>query len=613
MWKKEKARFSGKFASPWLIIGAAAVLAAVVAVLAYYNYNREVLLMTRTLSEKGGVFIKAFEAGARSGERGRGEGAEVQALLEELAQYPDVLYLVITDETGRIVAHNNRLRIGESFVAGREMADLAPSTEEKWRVSTTADGRRVFEVYKVFIPLIERRPISETPGCNRNRRGWCAGRMRWPQGRRAYGAGRGADEPVRAAIFVGLDMAPFEEARQADARLMMVLATVLVLLGLGGLVSLFWAHNYRTSRRQMLDARALASEVIGALPVGLIVTDPDGRAAFVNEAGGRILGVEEADLRGRPLEEVAPVELAAIRTRVKQGETVVEEEMELHFPDGRTAPVSVSASRIVTEEGRLVGCQYILRNLSEIRRLQAEVRRREKLAAIGDLAAGVAHEIRNPLSSIKGYAVYFGGRFEEGSEDRKAAEVMVGEVDRLNRVITELLEFARPSDVKPRPTDVNELVDQALRLIRQDAAAKDIETTTEHAPHTPLAPVDPDRLTQALLNILTNAVQAMEEGGRLTVRVKSDDHAGVRIEVEDTGRGIQPEDVSQVFNPYFTTKAKGAGLGLAIVHKIVEAHGGRVKVASRPGRGSRFTIILPGENQPPAPEEDAHEAQRADR
>jgi two-component system sensor histidine kinase HydH len=245
------------------------------------------------------------------------------------------------------------------------------------------------------------------------------------------------------------------------------------------------------------------------------------------------------------------------------------------------------------------GAILILRDLREVRRLQDEVRRREKLAAIGSLAAGVAHELRNPLSSIKGYATYFGSRFAEGSEDREAARVMVQEVERLNRVISDLIGLARPSDIAPRPVDADFLVRHVLRLVRQDAAHRgvtvQVETPAEGQDSLPRALLDPDRFSQALLNVFLNALEAMPNGGELAVRLSAAPGNRIAVAVRDTGAGIAPEHLPTIFDPYFTTKSQGTGLGLAIVHKIVEAHGGEVSLRSTPGQGTEVTFLLSAE------------------
>lgn len=228
--------------------------------------------------------------------------------------------------------------------------------------------------------------------------------------------------------------------------------------------------------------------------------------------------------------------------------------------------------------------------VDEVKRLEKEMRRREKQAAVGDLAAGVAHELRNPLSSIKGYATYFGSRFPKGSEDREAARIMVQEVDRLNRVITDLIGVTRPTDIHPAPTDMGRLVDDILRLLAQDAGLRGVELRREGS--SVFAWIDPDRLRQAVLNVCLNAVEAMQDGGFLLLRLSADENQ-VRLDVVDNGPGIPPELLSRVFDPYFTTKSQGTGLGLVIVMNIVEAHSGTVHVASEPGGGTTVHFSLP--------------------
>lgn len=246
-------------------------------------------------------------------------------------------------------------------------------------------------------------------------------------------------------------------------------------------------------------------------------------------------------------------------------------------------------------EGRL-GSLVILRDVSEMRRLEAEIRRREQLAAVGNLAAGVAHEIRNPLSSIKGYATYFSVRFPEGSEDREAARVMVGEVERLNRAISDLIGLSKPTDIRLQPVELGRLVQDTLRLIAQDAVLRKVKISFEAA-HPLCVPADPDRLRQVMLNLCLNALEAMPRGGRLDLELleEGEEPGGRRavLEVRDTGIGIQPRDLPRIFDPYFTTKGQGTGLGLSTVHKIMEAHGGSVAVTSEPGAGTCFRLSLP--------------------
>jgi two-component system sensor histidine kinase HydH len=584
----QSGRQFGSYLSPWLVVGAVVILLAVVMVLAVRNINREKVYMSQILSEKGAALMKSFEAGARTGMMGMMWGGnQVQTLLEETAQQPGILYLVVTDGKGRILADNDRAEIGKQFLDERSMKALEPATTVRWRLTNHEGGREAFEVYRYFRPFAGAEQSSM---------------MMAPRQRGGPGMmmGRGEDwcfpsnpESGRQVIFVGLDVRPFEEARREDVRNTLITSGVLLILGFGGFLSLFWASNYRATRRQLQDTSAFANEVVSSLPVGLIATDRDGRITFLNEAAERITGLSFDAARGKNPEEVMASPWCELKDLLDRGGTVLEKEMECSFEGARTVPVSVSASRIMNEEGGFVGTILILRDLGEVRTLQEEIRRKERLAALGNLAAGVAHEIRNPLSSIKAFATYFGGKFPQGSEDRESAGIMIREVDRLNRVISELLEFARPSELRLRPTEMNELIRHSLRLIQQDAKTKKIEIRFAPAEGLPEVVVDHDRFTQALLNLYLNAIQAMDQGGVLSVSSSAVRNGEIRIQVVDTGGGIQVEDLGKIFDPYFTTKPRGTGLGLPIVHKIVEAHGGEIRVKSAVGKGTAFTILIP--------------------
>ncbi|WP_231584059.1 ATP-binding protein [Desulfovibrio sp. TomC] len=565
---------------PWLYLGSVIILAGIVAVMAVRNTHREKGLAAQTLFEKGTAFIRAFESGARTGMGMHWEGEQYQVLLEEMAKQPDILYLAVTNEAGVILADSDKGQIGSRLHSPEEMRELEIGAKEKWRMTTLPGGRKAFEVYRYFEPLAG---CDALDSCDANGQPVSCP---WSGPSASQGTGK-------QAVFTAFDVASFDAALAEDMRNTVILSAILLLLGVGGVMTLFWAQSYRFSKRQLQDTRVFSSEIINNLPVGLITTDSDGRLAVVNGAAERISGVKAADIVGKSPEEALPAAWCGLKDVIGKGEPVLEHDMECSFNGGKNIPLSLSASKILNEEGRYLGNLFIFRDLGEVRRLQEEVRRKEKLAALGSLAAGVAHEIRNPLSSIKGFAKYFEGQCAEGSHGRELAAVMAQEVDRLNRVITELLDFARSSDLKARPMDVGGLIEHSLRLVRQDAEGKKITVAFDRDASLPVIAIDPDRLTQALLNLYLNAIQAMEGGGTLAVRASSDGRGGVRIEVEDSGKGITPESLSSIFNPYFTTKSSGTGLGLAIVQKIIEAHRGEVKVKSTPGRGTTFNILLP--------------------
>jgi two-component system sensor histidine kinase HydH len=244
-----------------------------------------------------------------------------------------------------------------------------------------------------------------------------------------------------------------------------------------------------------------------------------------------------------------------------------------------------------------MGRVLLMYDLSELKRLEKEIQRHDRLVALGKMAAGVAHEVRNPLSSIKGFATLLGSRFKDGSQEHEAADLLVQEAERLNRSISELLNYARPTPLRKQPANLGEIVEQSLKLISSDAQALEVKTSLDVEPGLPAISVDKDKINQVLLNLYLNGLQAMENSTaekELQVSVHRDLHDNMLvIEVRDTGSGIPQEDLDKVLDPYFTTKPDGTGLGLALAYKIIDEHRGSIGFASCEGKGTTVTVSLP--------------------
>ncbi|MBW2072200.1 MAG: hypothetical protein JRI89_13230, partial [Deltaproteobacteria bacterium] len=220
-----------------------------------------------------------------------------------------------------------------------------------------------------------------------------------------------------------------------------------------------------------------------------------------------------------------------------------------------------------------------------------------KLAATGKLAAGIAHEIRNPLSSVRGFAHFLKHSLADDLQAQEYADTIIREVDRINRVVSDLLTFASPLEPELLPTDLQELVKHSVRLVQADAEAREVQLEVEVSAGMGEIYVDEGQLTQALLNLLLNAIQAIGEKGTVRVGARLEQPTSrLHLWVEDNGQGIAAADREKIFDPFYSSKDKGTGLGLAIVHKIVENHQGEIRVESPlPGsdRGSRFTMVIP--------------------
>jgi two-component system sensor histidine kinase HydH len=585
MFIKSKNRKFWAGVPPWVLIGAVAVLLPIVTFATIENINRQREKSIHLLLEKGAALIRSFEAGTRTGMMGRQWGGfQLQQLLTETAQQPDIVYLMVTDETGKAIAHNSPELIGRTHGAELDLKKVSDTKNLQWRQITQPGGQNVFEVYRKFIP-------TGPPG----RMGMMRHHMKMMNGKsqRLWQENENSSNSARI-IFVGLDMSPIEEAHRADVRHAVIMGAILLLVGFAGFTLLFLVQSYRTTRASLSRIKAFSDNVVENVPIGLLALDHQGKIAAFNRGAEAILQLSASQVIGREADRIIPAELLAEIIHSKKQPDVIEKEIEFKTADGKMVPLEIGASSLKDESDIFLGNVLLFKDLTEVRTLRREVARSQRLASVGRLAAGVAHEIRNPLSSIKGFATYFKERYRDRPEDQQTADIMIQEVDRLNRVVGQLLEFARPVSVKPKPVSLQTLLDDSIKLIKEQAAEKGISIQTQN--NTPVAEVriDPDRINQVLLNLYLNAIDSMEKGGELRVEMTDGGpRRDVVVQVSDTGRGISPENLSKIFEPYFTTKSTGTGLGLAIAHNIVEAMGGKITVESDPEAGTTFTIALP--------------------
>lgn len=575
----------------WAMIGAIVVLLPLFAFMTMSSINRQQEKSTQLLLEKGAALIRSFEAGTRTGMMGRHRGGfQLQRLLTETAQQPDIVHLLVADGDGEIIAHNNLKLVGVSYGYTVDLKKVSESKTLQWRILDYPDGTRVFEVFRRFTPSERpRRWMHDRPPMRRRMQQFSDQRRRF---------NRPIDDPPKI-IFVGLDMAAVDEARRADIRHAVVMGLVLLLVGFAGITLLFLFQSYRATRASLSRIRAFSDNVVENMPIGLIALDDRHRIAAFNHTAESLLQLSFKDVKGKAAERVLPPEICGEIKNPQIRSGVIEKEIDCTVGNGSIVPLEIGASPMVDDSGTHLGYVILFKDLTEVRTLRQEVERSRRLASVGRLAAGVAHEVRNPLSSIKGFATYFKQRYQDVPEDRQTAAIMIQEVDRLNRVVSQLLEFARPISILAKPTAINKMVADSLKLVQQQARDKSITIDTRNSAGIDKISLDPDRINQVLLNLYLNAIEAMEPGGRLRVEISdSEENGRLNIRIADTGKGIAETDLPKIFDPYFTTKSSGTGLGLAIAHNIVEAMGGGIEVKSRPGKGTTFRITIPGPDKP---------------
>jgi two-component system sensor histidine kinase HydH len=393
-----------------------------------------------------------------------------------------------------------------------------------------------------------------------------------------------------------MKMTAYEQARHADIQHAFIMAAIILILGSGSLFFIFVIQNYYLVDRTLRETKDYTRQIIANMANGLLSIDTEGKIASYNQPALDFLGLTESEVKGMDLGSIFDFELYGIRDTIANCVSVLDREILHKNKKGEVIPLALSATPIRSEAGTCQGAVVVLRDLSEIKKLEEKVRRSEKLAAIGELAAGVAHEIRNPLSSIRGFAQFLKQSLKDKPQEKEYAETMVAEVDRINRVVTDLLTFARPMKVEISPTDITELIEHSVRLVEADALSRNVNIRMNISDLSRL-PLDGNQITQALLNLLLNALEALPPQGNIEIGGELDtSDSRLHLWVKDNGPGIPSSKMEKIFEPFYTTHEKGTGLGLAIVHKIVENHDGEITVTSPPAgtpQGCCFSIMIP--------------------
>jgi two-component system, NtrC family, nitrogen regulation sensor histidine kinase GlnL len=349
--------------------------------------------------------------------------------------------------------------------------------------------------------------------------------------------------------------------------------------------------------------------VLAGLPDAVIAVDEGLRVVFWNAAAEVLVERSARRAEGRLLKEIFAAD-ASVVLRLSEtlatGESRSEAEGVIERPDHRQVPVSIVTAPLFDRGGRVEAAVAVVRDLSRIRQLEAEVRRGETLAAAGRMAVGLAHEIRNPLGAIRGAVQLLGRELGADSPLHEYTRVLFSEVDRVNRIIEMLLDLAKPAPIRPLPLNLHQLLERIALLSEETARERKVTIVRRYDPSLPPILGDEDRLVQVFHNLVRNAVEAMADGGQLTLATrvslnplfgKIDLGGGQRTMVEaqviDEGPGIPAAVRARIFDPFFTTKERGLGLGLAICHQVLEQHRGAIQIDSAEHRGTAVTCFLP--------------------
>jgi len=466
-------------------------------------------------------------------------------LLRELLQEGDVIFFALYGEGGEVIFSSRDIRPVE-FHPDPEMLDMA--VQEGWRGEIALEGERVF-VY----------------GFRARRVGHRMGRAE-PEAE--AGSGRGV-------VFIALDMSGHLEAYTGYKRTIIVQAafTLAAIFIIGSLV---WGYLRKKEQgRQFTRLSSFHSRLLDNMPDGLLSVDQDLDITAANPAAKELLG-QGSEILGKKLSSFLPLQ-------VEPGPDAQWDQVEL-------ADKSLEVLYLpIKEEQELL---VLLRDRTKMRELEGDLEHSRRLAAVGRFAAGLAHEIRNPLGSLKGFAQYFQQKFAGEEPAAKYARTMASEADRLNRVINDLLYLSRPRGLSPVHVDLNELFAQVGVLLHLDLQSMGARLHMDAQDVSVQA--DADLLKQALINLVLNSLQAVDrDRGEISLTARQQDSM-VCIEVADNGQGMDIDARDKAMEPFFSTRDQGSGLGLAIVHRIVQDHKGKISIDSWPGQGTTVSLYLPG-------------------
>jgi two-component system sensor histidine kinase PilS (NtrC family) len=350
-------------------------------------------------------------------------------------------------------------------------------------------------------------------------------------------------------------------------------------------------------RIDLRNLRTLHQDIVENIPSGIVTLDLEGKIVSFNWSAQRIIGITVEQIRDKRWQETpfgAIKELETFFSAPTSTFIGCSQELAIQSPDGRSIPIGINFTPLKSSEGRLVGLVGIFQDLAERKKTEVRLRQADRLATAGQLAAGLAHEVRNPLAAISGCIELIK---EEGTVRPQLLDIVLREADRLKLVTGQFLDFAKPTPALQKRCNLGALVAEAASLLEKSCdSARPVTFSIQRETEEIMAAGDPDQLKQVLWNLGLNAIQAMQMGGRLSFAVRREGtkngHGWVAIELTDTGRGIPPEEVERIFDPFYTTRRGGTGLGLTITQKIIDNLGGRIEVISREGGGSTFRVLL---------------------
>jgi PAS domain S-box-containing protein len=358
-------------------------------------------------------------------------------------------------------------------------------------------------------------------------------------------------------------------------------------------------------QKELIETKNFLESIVEKAGDAISVVDLEGNVLYWNEGAAHIYGYQKEEVLGKKLFDFLYSRDATLRVeeerlmeglmaQVKAGKVVPNVEVKRQTKDGKEIITSMTISPLRNAEGRIIGASRICKDITHLKKAEERLVLAERLSSLGELTAGVAHELRNPLAGIKINTQMLSRKKDLPGMEKRLLESTIEGIEKIQKIVDDMLHFAKPKASHFKQEEISGVVERSLAILQTKLKKGNISYVFEQGQGLPKVRIDIHQIQQVLINLMLNAIQAMENGGTLSVRTFLEDGEGVGIEVRDTGMGIPRSHLKKIFDPFFTTKSEGTGLGLSISLKILENHGATIDVASEAGKGSAFTIHFAG-------------------
>lgn len=514
--------------------------------LAEKNYAAAV----RRYNQKGAVVVVASPAYMDNFKRDIGIGY----LIQRISQESGVEYIVLQSIDGIVLASKKvekMLKIGQDPF-------LQSALEEETAKSriTSFDGKDVLEVVKAF-----------------------------------------QSEDIPSGLFrIGLSLDGYRKVASSYQKQMVLFSVILFFLGLLIIGVVIINQNYFVLDRSYKEIKTLTGNVLEAMHSAVVAVDEEGRIIMLNRLAEDLFGVKKSHTLNQSYDLIFPDDPCLIKQTMEKKRASQDVETVFKTLSGSSRNLLIGSSCLFDEQNQFRGAVAVIHDVTELKKYEDEAKRAERLSALGNLAAGVAHEIRNPLNAISITVQRLRSEFEPREDQEEYSsfiQTVLNEIKRLDSIINQFLSLAKAQKLTLVSSDMNKFLNEVISLVEMDARDKSVHVV-KTMDRLPQLRIDPDEMKKALLNIMLNGVQAMPQGGELLVQSYLDDSKGnVVIKITDSGVGISKENLSTIFQPYFSTKEKGTGIGLSIAYRIISDHKGKIEVESEVGKGTTFMITLP--------------------